>query len=111
MTLRTMDDSEGQKIEVLGVYQVPLMDVELTEALRRFYSPGNAFVELESPVAAYMKRCVPLALFEIAVGDVDSRFRVSDFAQEMVGKPKSAAQVAYDEALLSSDRLRLRPQR
>jgi hypothetical protein len=41
------------------------------------------------------------------VGDVDSRFSVSDFAQEMVGKPKSAGQVAYDEALLSSDGLGL----
>jgi hypothetical protein len=41
------------------------------------------------------------------VSDIDSHFSVSDFAQEIVGKPKSAGQVAYDEALLSSDGLGL----
>jgi hypothetical protein len=102
-----MDDTQGQKIEVVGVYKVPWMEAELMEALRQFYCPGNAYVELGSPVAAYIERCVPLVLFEIAVGDVDSRFRVGDFAQEMPGKPKTAAQVAFDEALLSSDGLAL----
>jgi hypothetical protein len=102
-----MRDIKGEKIEVLGVYRVPWMEAELTEALRRFYSPGNAYAELDSPAAAFIERCVPLALFGIAVTDVDSRFRVSDFAQAMIGKPKSAAQVAYDEALLSSDGIQL----
>ena len=52
-----------------------------------------------------MAGCVPLALFDIAFRDVDSRLKVADCAQGMPGKPPEAAQVAYDEALLSPDGL------
>jgi hypothetical protein len=102
-----MEKIEEQTIDVLGVYRVPLMDAELRDALRQFYSPGNAFVALERTVTAYIARCVPLALFDLIIRGVDARFRVGDFMQEMPGKPASAAQVAYDEALLASDGLGL----
>ena len=42
-------------------------------------------------------------LFDITLNDLDGRFRIGDFTQEMPGALEKAWQCAYDEALLSTD--------
>jgi hypothetical protein len=90
-------------ITVLGVYRVPVDEQELIEQLRRYYFPGNAAQDTNSAVHKFVENCVPLVLFDVRLDNLDERFRIGDFRQEMPEAPEKSWQVAYDEALLSED--------
>jgi len=58
--------------------------------------------ETEPPLSdEYIERCIPLVLIDLTIANANSRFNVSDFAQEMEGV--DSPQVAYEEAVLSKD--------
>ena len=90
-------------IHVEGIFRVPIRDSELREQLRRYYFFGNAARDTDRGVYAFVETCIPLVLFDITLTDLDGRFRIGDFTQEMPGAPEKAWQCAYDEALLSTD--------
>lgn len=90
-------------ISVVGVYRVPTGENELREQLRTYYFFGNAMRDTSGAVLSFIENCIPLVLFEINLSNLDDRFQVASFTQEMVGAPPKAWQVAYDEALLSAD--------
>jgi len=90
-------------LTVLGVYHVPYVDYQLRRQLNQYYFFGNAARDTNSRVRQYIKRCVPLVLFEIALDHLDERFSFNDFTQEMPGAPREAWQTAYEEAVLSFD--------
>jgi hypothetical protein len=90
-------------INVVGMFRVPLDEGELREQLRKYYFSGNAVRDTSSAVHTFVDTCIPLVLFEITVDDLDERFRIGDFTQEMPGAPAKAWQCAYDEALLTAD--------
>src|SRR5258705_4326417 len=90
-------------INVVGIFRVPSDENELREQLRKYYFFGNAVRDISRSVYTFVDTCVPLVLFEIAVDNLDERFRIGDFTQEMPGAPAKAWQCAYDEALLTAD--------
>lgn len=90
-------------INVVGIFRVPLDESELREQLRKYYFSGNAVRDTNSAVYTFVDTCIPLVLFEITVDNLDERFRIGDFTQEMPGAPAKAWQCAYDEALLTAD--------
>jgi hypothetical protein len=90
-------------LTVEGVYRVPIDENELREQLRRYYFFGNARQEPNRAINTFVEACLPLVLFDITLDNLDERFRVGDFTQEMPGAPREAWQRAYDEALLSAD--------
>jgi hypothetical protein len=77
------------------------MEDELRDELRQAIYPSNAHAEVPGAVAAYIERCIPLVLIDVVLADVNSRFNVSDFSQEMEGL--DSPQAAYDEAVLSAE--------
>src|ERR1051325_6417431 len=89
-------------IRVEGLFRVPIYESELREQLRKYYSRGNAVRDIGDAVHTFIESCMPLVLFELTLNNLDDRFRVGDFTQEMPGAPEKAWQCAYDEALLSS---------
>ncbi len=54
-------------------------------------------------VYQFIESCVPLAIFEVTLANLDTRFQMSEFTQPMPGTPPKNWQVAYDEALLSKN--------
>ena len=90
-------------IHVEGIFRVPIEDSELREQLRRYYFFGNVVRDVDHAVYAFVETCIPLVLFEITLNDLDERFRIGDFTQEMPGAPEKEWQCAYDEAVLSTD--------
>jgi hypothetical protein len=90
-------------ITVLVVYRVPVDEKELLEQLRRYYFFGNAVRDTNSVVHKFVENCIPLVLFEVHLHNLDERFQIADFTQEMPESPQNAWQSAYDEALLSQD--------
>lgn len=90
-------------INVVGIFRVPIDESELREQLRRFYFFGNAVRDTNRAVHTFVETCIPLVLVEVTVENLDERFRIGDFTQEMPGAPTNAWQRAYDEALLSAD--------
>jgi hypothetical protein len=86
----------------------------LSTSLRNRYSHapeyaffGNAVRDVGSGVHDLVETCIPLALFEVTLEDLDERFRISDCSQEMPETPRKHWQVPYDETLLSSDGMQL----
>ena len=65
----------------------------------------RALQETQSLQATKLERVATLdfVLFEITVDNLDERFGIGDFTQEMPEAPMKAWQRAYDEALLSAD--------
>lgn len=90
-------------ITVCGAYRVPVDEEELRTSLHRYYFFGNAVRDVGSEVHSLIETCIPLTLFEVTLENLDERFRISDFTQEMPETPRNHWQVPYDEALLSSD--------
>jgi hypothetical protein len=90
-------------IQLEGIFRVPIMDSELREQLRRYYFRGNVVRDTDHAVHTFVEACIPLVLFEITLNDLDGRFKIGDFTQEMPGAPEKAWQCAYDEAVLSTD--------
>ena len=87
----------------LGVYRVPHMDSELRQQLHQYYFFGNAPRDRSRKVNEFIETCIPLVLVEVSLADLDERFSVADFTQEMPEAPPKAWQAAYDEAVLSFD--------
>jgi hypothetical protein len=94
-------------INIEGIFRVPIDDSELREQLRRYYFFGNAVRDIAHAVYGFVETCIPLVLFEIRLNNLDERFRIEDFTQEMPGAPEKAWQRPYDEALLSMDGTRV----
>lgn len=92
---------QGPTVEVHGVYRVRLKEGELMASLRQFHS-SQRHTRTDPATVAFMDRCIPLALFDITLDNLDSRFQVGDFKQSMSSK-ENVDQVAYDEAVLSDD--------
>jgi hypothetical protein len=90
-------------INIEGIFRVPIDESALREQLRGYYFFGNAVRDSGHAAYSFLETCVPLALFEITLDNLDDRFRIGDFTQEMPGAPSKASQCAYDEALLSTD--------
>lgn len=90
-------------ISAVNIYRVPLRESELREQLRQYYFFGNVARDTSQAVYTFIEGCIPLVLFEIILYNLDERFRMRDFTQEMPGAPRKAWQCAYDEALLSAD--------
>jgi hypothetical protein len=90
-------------ISVVSIYRIPSHENELREQLRKYYFFGNAARDTSHAVYTFIEGCVPLVLFEIILDNLDERFRMGDFTQEMPEAPRKAWQCAYDEALLSAD--------
>jgi len=94
-------------ITVWGAYRVLVDEKELRASLHRYYFFGNAVRDVGGGVLSLIETCIPLALFEVTLENLDERFRISDFTQEMPETPRTHWQVPYDEALLSSDGMQL----
>jgi hypothetical protein len=90
-------------INVVGIFRVPIDENELREQLRKYYFFGNVVRDSNRAVHTFVETCIPLVLFEITVDNLDERFGIGDFTQEMPEAPTKAWQRAYDEALLSAD--------
>jgi hypothetical protein len=75
----------------------------MRDQLRSNYFYGNAVRDTDSAVHAFVETCIPLVPVEVTLGNLDERFQIGDFTQEMSGAPKKRWQCAYDEALLSED--------
>jgi hypothetical protein len=90
-------------MKTLGVYRVPRIDNELREQLGQYYFFGNAMRDRGAGVQRFLGSCIPLVLFELLLTDLDERFSIGDFTQEIPGTPPEAWQAAYDEAVLSAD--------
>jgi hypothetical protein len=86
-------------IECLGVYTVPCNQVVWREDIDGYYRSRGLLSETQ----AYRARLVAIVLVEVMISGADSSFDVGQFRQPMDMAPAGAAQVAYDEALLSSD--------
>jgi hypothetical protein len=97
-----MADSSAS-ISLVNIYRVPLHESELPEQLRKYYFFGNAARDASHVVYTFMAGCVPLVLFDIILDNLDERFRMGHFTEEMPGVPRKAWQCAYDEELLSAD--------
>ncbi len=105
--LSTYMSQTGPSLTVIGLYRVPLEDAELRNQLRKYYFVGNARNDLSSEVNRFIERCVPLVLVELELSQLDDRFRVDDFTQEMPATPRRDWQAAYAEAILSPDGTRV----
>lgn len=97
--LRDIRTAMPGKMELIGVYQLPVTDELVQSQAEVLYganpSPGQcaqARHQLEST-----------ALVEVLVTDADRNFNVTDFAQEDPSLPRANWQAAWAEAFLSSD--------
>ena len=90
-------------IAVVGVFRVPIIESELRDQLRRQLFFGNAVRDTDSAVYAFVENCIPLSLFEVALSNLDERFKLDDFTQEIPGALEKIWQRPYDEAILSRD--------
>ena len=90
-------------IAVEGIFRVRIIESELRDQLRRHFFFGNAVRHTDSAVYAFVENCIPLALFEITLSNLDEHFKLDDFTQEMPGALEKIWQRPYDEALLSRD--------
>jgi hypothetical protein len=86
-------------IRVTAVYEVPCDAEEAHLEIDDFYRSLNLFKE----TAAYRARLIPLVLIDAEISGADARFDSGNFTQEMELAPQESWQVAYDEAVLSSD--------
>ena len=90
-----------------GAYRVPFEEKELRASLHRYYFFGNPVRDVGGGVRRLIETCIPLTLFEVTLEDLDERFRIGDFTQEMPETPRNAWQVPYDDVLLASDGMQL----
>ena len=85
---------------VHGVYRVRFNEATLRAQLLDYYCKS---IDADPNVTDYVGRVIPLVLMDISISDADERFEISEITQEMLGIPKKAWQVPYDETLLSGD--------
>jgi hypothetical protein len=83
---------------------------ELRANQHRYYFFGNAVRDVGSGVHRLIETCIPLALFEVTLDNLDERFRISDFTQEMAETPRNRHSGRWVGAPVASLRSRnLRP--
>lgn len=102
----TMNGREPS-LTAVGVYRVPLQESDLLQQLHKYYFFGNAPNDRSNDVHRFIQNCIPLSIFEIQLENLDERFRISDFTQEMPATPRRHWQTAYDEAVLTPDGLQM----
>jgi hypothetical protein len=73
---------------------VPVEERALMESLRRYYFFGNAVRHSDRGVYKFIESCIPLAIFEVTLANLDTRFQMSEFTQPMPGTPPKKWQVA-----------------
>jgi hypothetical protein len=87
-------------VMVHGIYRVRYKEATLRAQLLDYYCKT---IDAEARVTDLVGRVIPLVLMDLSISDVDERFEIAEFTQEMPSAPKKAWQVPYDESLLSAD--------
>lgn len=99
------------KLEVIGVYRLPVTPELLARQIKELVSPRMTSAQQRQTNEHIRRQLESVVLIEVLVENADDRFSCDDFTQPLVGVPRSSWQAAYREALLSADGRRKRSAR
>jgi hypothetical protein len=99
------------KVEVLGVYRLPVTDELFREQFDIIYGYPMSASERRSAEQQCREQLESVVLVEAVVSNRDRRFGVGGFTQARAGQPKDSWQVAWAEAFLTADGERLSVER
>lgn len=91
------------KIEIIGVYKVPITDDLLNELIQTLYKPPSSKEEEALVRNCCIETLENVVLIEVIVDNKSGKFDVSDFTQRIENIPKDNWQVAWAETYLNDD--------
>ena len=91
------------KIEVLGVYKLPVTDEMFREQFNAMYGyPMSRFERVQAELQC-REQLSSIVLIEVLVRDRDERFDMGQFTQAQDGVPRANWQAAWAETYLTPD--------
>lgn len=94
---------QSPKMEVIGVYQLPVTEELVDEQARILYGEDLHGEEWRGALEQTREQLQSTVLVEILVLHPDERFSVRDFGQPVPGESRDNWQVAWAEGFLSAD--------
>jgi hypothetical protein len=91
------------KVEVLGVYRLPVTDELFREQFDILYGREMTADEGRSAERDCREQLESVVLVEAVVSNRDNQFGVGDFSQARPGESEDSRQVAWAEAFLKAD--------
>jgi len=91
------------RIEIIGVYRLPITDELLREQFDALYGYAMSDRERAQAERQCREQLESVVLIEALVQNRDTQFKVGDFTQPEDGVPESNWQAPYAEAFLTPD--------